>query len=170
MLILKDIVELRVQPSEVYDWFRHLAENYRAWHPDHVSCRYVRGQPLQVGSVLYVEEYLHGRLHRLRFKLTSIEAGRSIRYRIAPGLKGGFLITPTKSGATLEASVRIGWSAPIIGPVVDFFVMRLFETELDDLRVHMHEEGQNLANLLGADKPALRMRGRSGSLTARTRR
>jgi len=150
MLILEDIAELRAQPCEVYDWFRNLVDNYKEWHPDHVSCRYVRGKPMQVGSVLYVEEYLHGRLHKLRFKLTSIEPDRLFRYRIAPGLSGGFRITPTKSGARLEAKVCVGWKLPIIGPIVDFVVTKLFEAELSDLRAHMREEGRNLSTLLSA--------------------
>ena len=150
MLILEDIAELRATPREVYDWFRNLVDNYRDWHPDHVSCRYVRGKQLRVGSVLYVEEYLHGRLHRLRFKLTSREPDSGFRYRIAPGLRGGFRITPMNSGARLEAKVCIGWNLPIIGPVVDFVVTKLFKAELNDLRAHMREEGQNLSSLLGA--------------------
>jgi hypothetical protein len=149
MLILEDVAELRAQPCEVYDWFRNLVDNYKDWHPDHVSCRYVRGKPLRVGSVLCVEEYLHGRLHKLRFKLTSIQPDRGIGYRIAPGLRGGFGITPTKCGARLEAKVCIGWNLPIIGPVVDFVVTTFFKAELNDLRVHMHEEGENLSSLLG---------------------
>ena len=148
MLVLKDSVEIHAQAGDAYEWFRNLEDNYRDWHPDHVSCRYVRGNPLEIGSVLCAEEYLHGQLHKLSFKLTSVEPGRAFNYRIAPGLRGGFRITPTKSGAELQAELCIGWSLPIIGPLGDFVVKKFFATELKDLRIHMREEGQNLSRLL----------------------
>lgn len=147
MLILEDSVELPAQPSAVYDWFRELPDNYRDWHPDHVSCRYFKGNPLQVGSVLYIEEYLHGRPHELRLILTSIEPNACIGYKIAPGLHGAFRFTPTESGTKLEAKLYIGWNAPGIGQVVDYVVARLFATRITELRSHMHEESQYLLNL-----------------------
>lgn len=148
MLILKDTVELRAQPNEVYDWFQNLPANYRDWHSDHVSCRYIKGNQFDSGSVLYVEEYLHGRLHKLRIKLMSIEPGKGFQYRIAPGLRGAIRCTPISSGTMLEAMICIGWNAPGIGPVVDFLVKILFEARLAELLVHMHEEGQNLIRLI----------------------
>lgn len=100
--------------------------------------------------MVYAEEYLHGQLHKLRFKLTSVEPDRAFRYRIAPGLRGGFRITPTQTGTQLEADIRIGWSLPIIGPLRDLIVKKLFATLLEDLLAHMHEEGRNLSRLLSA--------------------
>jgi hypothetical protein len=147
MLILEDSVELPAQPSAVYDWFRDLPDNYRDWHPDHVSCRYIKGNPLEVGSVLSVEEYLHGQLHELRLILTSIEPNACIGYKIAPGLHGGFRFTPTESGTKLEAKLYIGWRAPGIGRGVDYVVARLFATRIAELRGHMREESQNLLDL-----------------------
>ncbi len=147
MLILDDTVELRAQPSEVYDWFRNLPMHYRDWHPDHVSCRYIKGNPLEVGSVLCIEEYLHGRLHRLRLRLTSIEPNVCIGYRIAPALHGGFRLTPTGSGTRVEAKLYLGWNTPGIGQIVDFAIARLFKTRIAELRKHMREEGQNLNRL-----------------------
>lgn len=147
MLILEDSVELPAQPSEVYEWFRDLPDNYRDWHPDHVSCRYIKGNPLEAGSVLYVEEYLHGRPHELRLKLTSIEPNVCIGYKIAPGLRGGLRFTPTESGTKLEARLYIGWSAPGIGQVMDYVVARLFATRITELRSHLREESQSLLKL-----------------------
>jgi hypothetical protein len=103
VLVLEEKTDIRAQPNEIYDWFRDLTVNYRNWHPDHESCRYVRGEPLQAGSVLYIEEYLHGKLHKLRLELISTEPNREIHYRIAPGVRGDFHITPIASGARLQA-------------------------------------------------------------------
>lgn len=154
MLVLKDRVEIHAHAGDVYEWFRNLEDNYRDWHPDHVSCRYVRGNPLQIGSVLCAEEYLHGQLHKLSLKLTSVEPGRAFDYHIAPGLRGGFRISPTTSGAELQAELCIGWSLPIIGPLGDFVVKKFFTAKLKDLRTHMSEEGQNLSRILDVREKA----------------
>jgi hypothetical protein len=148
MLVLQDVVEIPAQPATVFAWFRNLESNYRNWHPDHVNCRYAKGRPFETGSVLSVQETLHGRQHKLRLKLTSIEPNRSIAYRIAPGLNGRFLLAETEFGCQLEAEIRIGWRVPIFGWVVDRLVRRVFDASLDALRIHMREEGQNLSRLL----------------------
>lgn len=152
MLVLSETTDVGARPHDVYDWFRDLTSNYRRWHPDHRVCRYVKGQPLQAGSVLYVEEYLHGRLHSLRLKLISTEPGREIRYRIGPGIRGDFLITPTASGAQLRARVCLGWDLPVIGRLIDMVIARIFRKRLVDLRRHMQEESQNLKALFGANQ------------------
>jgi len=35
-----------------------------------VSFRWLKGQPWVEGSVIYAEEYIHGKLHKLKFKIT----------------------------------------------------------------------------------------------------
>jgi hypothetical protein len=150
MIVLRDIAEIRAQPSLIFDWFRNLEDHYCDWHPDHVSCRYIEGKPFEVGSILCAEEFLHGRLHKLRLKLTSIEPNRVFRYRIAPGLNGGFRIIETKWGSQFEAEICIGWSLPIFGFLVDLVMRSFFKSLLNDLQIHMREESQNLSSLLDA--------------------
>lgn len=61
MILLRDVVEIEASPEQAFDWLAHFQEDYLAWHPDHVECQYVKGTSiLEVGSVLYIEEYLHG--------------------------------------------------------------------------------------------------------------
>lgn len=56
-------------------------ESYRAWHPDYVDIRWIKGEPLREGSIVYVEEYLQGDLHKLKFRITKIMPNRLIEYR-----------------------------------------------------------------------------------------
>lgn len=126
MIVLRDCVEIEAPPSRVFEWFRHLEENYRSWHPAHVSCRYLHGGELQKGSVLYAEEYLHGKLHRLKLSLTKVVPNREFGYRILPGLLGGFRMRPTNHGTEMVAEVVIGWPIPLIGALVDGLIRSLF--------------------------------------------
>ena len=82
---LEDSIEVNASAEEVFEWLcRRMMdkESYKAWHPDHVDIRWIKGEPLQVGSIVYAEEYIHGDLHKLKFKITRIVPNREIRYRI----------------------------------------------------------------------------------------
>lgn len=148
MLVLKDIVEIQTSATQVFEWLSHFDENYRAWHPDHVVCKYLRGASLQVGSILYCEEYLHGRLHRMKFRITSVAAGSRVDYVMAPGMSGSFEIKPTERGAQFIAEICIGTKIPLLGRLLDKILDLLFSTRIEQVRRHMSEEGVNLKHLL----------------------
>lgn len=63
-LTLTDSVEIRTTPEKVFDFFLHIEENHKAWHPDHMTVRWIKEKPLEEGSIEYSEEYLHGKLHK----------------------------------------------------------------------------------------------------------
>lgn len=102
MVTLKDSIEIKATPERVFDWLVQRfkdKESYQAWHPDHVDIRWIKGRPLQEGSIVYAEEYLHGYLHKLKFRITKIVPNRVIEYRslfplsvLSPG--NTFLIEP----------------------------------------------------------------------------
>jgi len=148
MIILSDTVSIRTTPARAFQWFEHLEENYLAWHPAHVACRYLQGAGLKEGSVFCVGEYLHGKLHKLTFHLTRVDPAREIQYRIAPGLRGGFRFKPTTEGVELGAVIRLGWQIPIVGAFIDLLLKIFFSHQLQALRQHMHEEGLNLRAIL----------------------
>jgi len=59
----------------------HFEENYLAWHLDHVKCRWLEGEPFEEGPILYHKEYIHGKLHKIRSKITKIEENRGIEFK-----------------------------------------------------------------------------------------
>ncbi len=152
MIELRDTVEIDVRPVQVWRWLEKLPEHYCAWHPDHIGARRVLGAPLAEGSVMEAEEMLHGRRHRLRMTLTHVEPGRSVRYRMFPGLGGGFEIAPSGAGARFTATVRIGLRTPILGPVVDAILRLAFGKRIEAVGRHQHEEGRNLKAVLEAER------------------
>ena len=108
MIVLADTIQIAVEPERVFEWLMTLDDHYLEWHPDHLSCRII-GRPVEIGSIVEVEELLHGKPHRLRMRITEIEPGRSLRYRIAPFVVGGFTAEPDAQAA---ASAPISDSAP----------------------------------------------------------
>jgi hypothetical protein len=156
MIILRDSIEIKATPEKVFEWLIQRfkdKESYRAWHPDHVDIRWIKGEPLQEGSIVYAEEYLHGDLHRLRFRVTKIVPNRVIEYRalfplsiLAPVNK--FLIAPkgeNRCAFTAMGSLRL--------PRRLFRRLhRKHEHKIEATEQHMKEEGENLKRALEKGK------------------
>jgi hypothetical protein len=83
MISLKYSIEINASADKV---FNQLVENlsnresYKLWHPEHVDLRWIQGEPLREGSILYAEEYLHGNLHKLKFRVKKIVPNKKIAY------------------------------------------------------------------------------------------
>jgi len=152
MITLKDTTEVKTPPETVFQWLTQRMkdkESYRAWHPDHVDIRWIKGEPLQEGSILCADEYLHGHLHKLKFRITKIVPNRLIEYRcffplsiIAAGNK--FIIEPKGRDDcifTAMGGLRIQrW----------LFVRmhKKHKHKIEDTQQHMKEEGLNLKKAL----------------------
>ena len=95
MIRLEDSITVDASAEAVFQWLAQRMrdrESYRAWHPDHVNLRWIKGEPLQEGAIVYAEERLHGRLYKLKFRITRVVPNWLIAYRplfplslVAPG-------------------------------------------------------------------------------------
>jgi hypothetical protein len=151
-IFLEDSIEIKVPPEKVFDFLVHIVddESYRTWHPDdHVAFLWIKGQPWTEGSAASAEEYIHGKLHRLKFLVTRVVPNREIEFvplsrllRIyAPG--NTFTIEPKGDGCVFTAagSLRIGRIAKV-------FAKDRIERALSSVKKHMKEEGENLKRIL----------------------
>lgn len=149
---LTNSVHINATPEKVFDFFLHLVdeEKYRAWHPDdHVTLRWIKGDPWHEGSVVYAEEYLHGKLHKLRFRIDKVVANREIAYSPSSRFlrfffpQNRFFIEPKESGSVFTATVcfRVGW-------LFRTFAKHKLEFGLSCAEKHLKEEGENLKKIL----------------------
>ena len=149
---LVDSVEIKTTPEKIFGFLTGIVDDssYRAWHEkDHVSFRWVKGTPWKEGSIVHAEEYLHGKLHKLKFVVTKIVPNKRIEYSPASRLlriffpKNEFIIEQKDESCLFTASgtYRIGW----IGK-------KFFKKSIDDglasVKKHMKEEGENLRLIL----------------------
>ena len=82
-ITLTDSIEIRTSPEKVFDFLVHLVDDksYRIWHPeDHIAFRWLKGKPWEEGSEVYAEEYIHGKVHKLKFIVTKVVPGKEIEY------------------------------------------------------------------------------------------
>jgi hypothetical protein len=151
-IVLTDSVEIGVTPEKVFDFFLQIVDDasYHTWHPaDHVALRWISGNPYEEGSVAYAEEYLHGKLHKLKFRISKIVPNREIEYAPLSRLlriffpKNRFEIEPTGDGCIFTAKVHLR-----IGRIAKALAKRRLEVGLSSVRKHMKEEGENLKRIL----------------------
>ena len=148
MVTLKDSIEVKATPEKVFEWlvqrFRDKA-SYQAWHADHVDIRWIKGEPMKEGSIAYAEEYLHGVLHKLKFRITKVVPNRVIQYSplfplslLAPGNR--FLIeSKGEESCIFNATGSLRLPEWLFGKWNKNLMNKIEATER-----HMKEEGENL--------------------------
>ena len=144
MITLKDTIEIKTTPEKIFEWVAHLDENFHAWHPDHVKCRWLKGKPAEEGSILYVEEYLHGKLHKIKFLITKIEPNRKIECKLLFPMslicpKGSFIIESKRESCIFTATLSFRFAK---------FFLTFAKNRVEAIEKHMKEEGENLKRLL----------------------
>jgi len=151
-LTLTNSIEIKTTPEKIFEFFTNLSndESYRAWHPDdHVSLRWIKGEPWQVDSVVYAEEYLHGKLHKLKFIITKVVPNRRIEFAPTNRFLRFYFpmntFTVDQKGDicvfTASGTYRVGWLAKT-------FAGKKLERGLLSANKHMKEEGENLKSIL----------------------
>ena len=148
MITLRDSIEIKVSPEQIIDFFLHFKDNFYIWHPEHVECRYLTAGPLKENSVIYFEEYLHGKLHKLKLRITLIKPDSRIEYRPVMGTKGVFVMEPRGTTTLFTAEMHVGSSMPVLGKIMDRIILKFLSRQLEGIRQHMVEEGQNLKKIL----------------------
>lgn len=145
---LRDTVFINASPECVWNWLERMPEYFLDWHPDHISCRWIRGDGFEPGAVIEVVEFLHGKKHRLRMQATEVDPGRSVEYRILPGLGGSFRVSRDGAKTAFTATIRMGFDWPLAGSLIDWVLLRSIGHRIDCIRNHQHEEGINLKSLI----------------------
>ena len=148
MITLRHAVEIKSSPERIFGFFANMAENYRAWHPDHVEWHYLPSGQLGEGSTIYAEEYLHGKLHKLRGPITKVETNYRMEYKPMFGVRGVFATEPRGETSLFTAEIHIGTEIPLLGMLLDRLMRIFMSPQLAAIEQHMAEEGQSLKRIL----------------------
>lgn len=143
MITIKDSTEIKTNPDKIFNWLKNLEKHYKEWHPDHIKWINETGG-LYKGDVVYYEEYLHGKLHKIKSKIIKIEENKKIEFKnlfpmsiLSP--KGSFIIDDRGKSCIFTAtlSIRFGRIFSILA-----------KSRVTALKKHMKEEGENLKRIL----------------------
>ena len=149
---IKDSVEIHAPPEAVFEFLLDLNDDasYRNWHPeDHISLRWLKGKPWEVGSVVCAKEYIHGVKHTFKFVTTKMIPNRRIEYMPAFWFyriffpKNAFMIEPTSTGCvfTAEGVYRVGRIGKLLAK-------NRIEKGIASMKQHLREEGENLKRIV----------------------
>jgi hypothetical protein len=130
-----------------------MPKEYGSWHPDHIACQVIHGSMLEVGSEIECEEYLHGKLHSLRLRVTKVVPNKRVEFGIERMGRGAFEVLTNNNTVRFVAELDIGTASPIFGPLFDFTFSRFFHQRIEAMQRHMAEEGKNLKAILESDSP-----------------
>ena len=154
MISMVQTTHVPATPERVWRFFSELDERYSDWHPEHLAWRTLRGKPLAKGTVWFADEWLGPLRVSSRFFVEDAEPERFFTYSVGfPSslvrAGGSFRLQPGPDGhCELTEEVRLGFSTPVIGPLVDRLLASLLP--LEEFRRHIREEGENLVSLLAS--------------------
>ena len=151
-VVLQDSIEIKTNPESIFGFLTSIVDDdsYRAWHnEDHVSFQWLKGRPWEKNSILYAEEYIHGKLHKLKFQITEIVTNKRIEYvptsrfvrKFFP--KNEFIFEPNGDSCQFIAKGTYR-----VGKIGKIFFKRSIEKALSSVKKHMREEGENLKKIL----------------------
>jgi len=153
MISLKDSIEIHTTPRRLFTWLERMPQEYQSWHQDHVACQVICGSMLEVGSEIECQEYLHGKLHTMRFRMTKVVPDKRIEFVVIGIGRGAFDVQIIGDAVRFIAELDIGSDAPIIGRFFDLIFSSLFQQRIEVMRKHMAEEGHNLKEILEKGSP-----------------
>lgn len=151
-MVIKDSIEIKATAEEVFNYLTAIVddESYRTWHKDdHVSFRWLKGKPWTVGSVLFAEEFIHGKLHKFKFEITTIIPNQRIEYSPTSRFvrkffpKNEFILEQKGDICIFTASGTYR-----VGKLGKIFFKKAIENGLSSVKKHMREEGENLKMIL----------------------
>jgi len=152
-LVLKDAIEIKTTPEKIWEFFYNLEQNYKTWHPeDHIIFQWTKGKPMEVGSNFYAEEFVMGKIKKIKGTISEVIPYRKIVFKysfplslVSPGFewqiepKGSYSVFTALSYIRAERIMRI---------LLKYSEYKGMETLIEVGEKHVKEEGENLKKIL----------------------
>lgn len=140
-------IDIDASPEEVFAFFVNIEENYTKWHPNHNEFRWIKGRPMEVGSVAFADQMGRGKSQKLNTRIDRVEPNRRIEFSWTNPFakfflpRNAWLFEPINGGCrfTAESDVRLGWISSRMAHVKE---------GIEEGRKHLKEEGENLKRLV----------------------
>jgi len=153
---ISNSININVDSEKVISFLKGLRndEKYKEWHPeDHVSMRWAKGEPWEEGSICHAKEHIGSKLETIKMSVNKVIDGKYIEYaptsrfmrRYIPRLT--FHVTDVEDGCKFTATMDC--RIPLIPRLL---VPGKVKRELDAVRKHIQEEGENMKALLEQPK------------------
>jgi hypothetical protein len=145
MILSETSPSIHAAPQDIFAFFAGMEVNYRRWHPDHVLFRWLDAPEVRQGTRFHFQERIAGKLLKKTVVFTRVEMGSLIEFAPTSRIfrlflpRISFRITPDRGRVRVTQDIQLR-----VGPLA----ARLNRRELDAVRRHMREEGENLRTML----------------------
>ena len=108
----------------------NLDEIYTLYCPEeHIVCKYLKGEALEKGSILYFEEYIGGKKHKMKYVVVKSNDEKVILKARFPksmfNIKVVFTVCEVSDKVHFSRKIQIGTKAPVIGSILDKLIIFL---------------------------------------------
>jgi hypothetical protein len=165
MIVIPASARMRISMQELKICLGRLDEIYPRYSPEeHLRCVYERGDPLHAGSVLYFEEVMAGKIHRMRYRVASVEEDanslravlRAMFPRSLLNIRAVLSILEDPEGVVFSRTIMAGFENPFLRAPVDALVYRLLGREyVEEMTAHAREDIVKLAAYIEHNLPGL---------------
>lgn len=155
MIQLKAKEKINCSTEELFDKLANLDKIYTKYCPDeHIICKYIKGDPLTIGSVLYFEEYIGNKLNKMKYKVKNVIDNRIVVFqamfpRSLFNIKLFFTIEKQKNCIHFERNIHVGFKSKKIGKFIDNFIIKILgESYYNEMICHNKKDLKLLKNYI----------------------
>ena len=148
MKTLEESILINVPPEKIWSWLLKLTDHYLDWHNSHIKASWKKGEPNQVGSIMYFEEMVGSEFLKMSAKITKLIPNSFFEFKTVGSLKlivprGTFEIIPKGDNSIFKATLDFRMGK---------FLSKIVKKKVNEIRQHMIQEGENLKKILENEK------------------
>ncbi len=129
MITLTEKVEIAAPYERLEAWVDHFEEEFVRWSPYHIECEFYDGG-CQVGNRIRFREIVMNLDYNVTGTIKECERDKDhFRIVFQSDKKTAFIIfegSRTKAGCLFSHTEEFGMTAPLIGPVMNFLIFKVF--------------------------------------------
>ena len=125
MLEIYGETKMNCSLEKLLDNIQNLNKIYTLYCPDeHIKCKYIKGNPLEESSILYFEEYIAGKKHKMKYEVHRVINNRNIIFKaMFPksifNIKVIFEIKEINDGILFSRMIQLGTKTAFVGKIID---------------------------------------------------
>ena len=144
MKTLEESILINAKPEIIWNWLLKITDNYCEWHPSHIKALWKKGDPNEIGSVMYAEEFIGDELLKMSSKLTKLIPNSFYEFKTVGHVKllmphGTFEIIPNGNKSIFKATLDFRMGK---------LLSKIAKKKVAQIKQHMIEEGENLKKIL----------------------
>ena len=149
MLEIYGETKINCSLEKLLNSMKDLNNIYTLYCPDeHIKCKYIRGNPLEEGSIIYFEEYIAGKKHKMKYKVYKVINNKNVIFiamfpKSIFNIKVIFEIKEINDGIFFSRIIQLGTKTAIIRKMIDSLFLFLIGKDYYNAMIEHNEDDLN---------------------------